>query len=612
MDKNWKKVASILPVEPCDDLQQEIYKSICQEGALGGNMLVYHRESVDIAKPLMRFMGPECWERRAAKRRWGARCRCTNCEEDFITGWRKDGIVIAIGEDGTEYSGWVSEEDENAVVRSSGDSLICPYCWEEATVTHKRELKSGRTYRVMQAEVVNAGEYTAVMFWMVTRYIQETGRDRVLFFPHEALIIDKSGKLHIFGAKRQSNEVRDVRWEPRAKSRDPMQVGYYTWDAYSISKRQIGGWTLTYGPDLDGHTGEKTALDKYIGAGGSWPGAYLHVWQKWPQVENLMRNGFADAVVQEIDKQLDRASYNYELCGAPPILWADFRETKPYRIMGMTKEAFRGIRKVSWSAEDAHVWMLWRTILGSADALSYEMCRKKIGVEGVKRILQMIQAGWNEFDPMRVVRYLEKKALLKGGVQHLIDYRVMLRDAGIGETAETLWPRDLIEAHDRVAETRANQMGLSCADNFAVTRIKLDGLEWTDGKLCIVIPKEEQELKDEGRILRHCVGTYGKKHCTGSPVFFVRRYRRPERSYYTLNIDMTGLVPKRIQLHGYGNERHGEHKQYCHTIPKGVLEFCDRWEREVLMPWWNSKRKIKDEKTEPLSKPQKRKKDNEA
>lgn len=57
-------------------------------------------------------------------------------------------------------------------------------------------------------------------------------------------------------------------------------------------------------------------------------------------------------------------------------------------------------------------------------------------------------------------------------------------------------------------------------------------------------------------------------------------------SYYTLNIDMTSGQPKQIQLHGYGNERHGKNKEYRHKIPQKVLDFVERWKKEVLMPWW--------------------------
>ena len=53
-----------------------------------------------------------------------------------------------------------------------------------------------------------------------------------------------------------------------------------------------------------------------------------------------------------------------------------------------------------------------------------------------------------------------------------------------------------------------------------------------------------------------------------------------------LQINMTKAIPVEVQLHGYGNEHHGDRKQYRHKIPKKVRDFCDRWEREVLTPWF--------------------------
>ena len=79
-------------------------------------------------------------------------------------------------------------------------------------------------------------------------------------------------------------------------------------------------------------------------------------------------------------------------------------------------------------------------------------------------------------------------------------------------------------------------------------------------------------------------------------IFFIRHYRRPERPYYTLDIDMTGR-PVEKQLHGYGNERHGQYKQYTHSIPKKVRDFCDRWKNEVLIPWYVEQQKKQEVKS---------------
>ena len=256
----------------------------------------------------------------------------------------------------------------------------------------------------------------------------------------------------------------------------------------------------------------------------------------------------------------------------------------------MSKPAFREISKKHWGAADAECWDRYRRQLPSADAMDFEYCRQRIGSKAVGQPLEMVAAGWEDLLPLPVVRYLERRGAVKDGVQMLIDYRKMLRDAEMAETEETLWPRDLLAAHERITQFWADHFKASYQLGFTSTFIRFRELEWTDGDLCIVLPRVEEDLVSEGKVLRHCVGTYGSAHCSGEPVFFGRHRRRPERSYYTLQINMNGTIPKEIQLHGYGNERHGDHKQYAHKIPRKVREFCDRWEREVLTPWFAAQR----------------------
>lgn len=42
----------------------------------------------------------------------------------------------------------------------------------------------------------------------------------------------------------------------------------------------------------------------------------------------------------------------------------------------------------------------------------------------------------------------------------------------------------------------------------------------------------------EGATLKHCVGGYAKSHASGRIILFIRHERRPERSWYTLNVDL--------------------------------------------------------------------------
>lgn len=603
-DAGWQNLADKLPFQPCGDLQNDVLEDIYDNDMLGTRLMLYSRESVETANPIAQIMDEEDWNRweKSRKRRWGARCTCSACGEEFFAGYVSDsgtsGIVLRQGEDGQIYDGYVDKGDDDAQIFFDDETIVCPHCYQSVVVTRRSELRQGRTLQALQAETLNIDGYLAVLYWMVARYQDNTGTDVVTFSPHEALIVDRCGVLRRFRAVRHSNEARDVTWTPCKQSRDPMQQPYYCHGA--VNGRQVGGWVCAYGPELGGTTGEKTALDKYIGAGGAWPGAYLHVWRKHPQVENLMRGGFSAAVTESIDYELDTCGNRYLLQDAPNIAWVDWSETKPNRMLGMSKEAYRALRGERWGRETAALWGKYRREVKNADALQFMQEVRKIGAQSMEKLLG-IRNVEPDMTPARTVRYLEKQKMLKGGVQLLLDYRCVLRALWLADQEEMLWPRDLQAAHDRIMERYAAQNGLkSYSAQFTPVYIRLKALEWTDGELCIRVPQEEQELIDEGKTLRHCVGTYGAQHCGGKPIFFVRHYRRPERSYYTLNIDLTLPRPKEIQLHGYGNEHHGERKQYHHNIPKKVRDFCDRWEREVLTPWFmeEQRRRYAEEKHE--------------
>ena len=53
--------------------------------------------------------------------------------------------------------------------------------------------------------------------------------------------------------------------------------------------------------------------------------------------------------------------------------------------------------------------------------------------------------------------------------------------------------------------------------------------------LVLVVPKDAQDIKREGEILHHCVGTYVEKVAKGeTSIFFVRKEKEPDKPYYTM------------------------------------------------------------------------------
>lgn len=264
----------------------------------------------------------------------------------------------------------------------------------------------------------------------------------------------------------------------------------------------------------------------------------------------------------------------------------------------MTKQEAKLGSQWQWNYELMFGWWGYRNTDEHSSATVFNDYYRKVGLTGVQQTVGMLENGYEGYDLPKLMRYFDKFPDLKPAdvLQYLIDVRTMAEelspDGNI--TYEQMWPKNIIEVHDRLDRVHRSVKDVNSrkkyAAGFEANVEKYKGLDWNDGELCIRIARTNGELIDEGQVLNHCVGGYGENHITGKDViFFVRRYRRPERSYYTLDIRFTQGAPYEVQLHGYGNERHGPNKKYSHSIPKKVRAFVDRWKTEVLRPWFIAK-----------------------
>lgn len=143
------------------------------------------------------------------------------------------------------------------------------------------------------------------------------------------------------------------------------------------------------------------------------------------------------------------------------------------------------------------------------------------------------------------------------------------------------WPPHLQEAHDRVQQEVRYRVSRDCREQFSEMSARCAGLCWEHDGICIRPAQTPEELVQEGQTLHHCVGGYANSHAAGSIILFVRHARRPERSWYTLNVDVKSR--KVLQLHGYENERSPKGKKL--RIPQRVWEFVELWQKEVLEPF---------------------------
>lgn len=591
MDKEW--VRQHLPEKPPKGLVEWVRKKHGKE-ELGGDFCIFTSTRMELPY--------------SGRKAWVAECTCTACNDDFITQKEpgEKAIRLYMGDDGNYYT--VDPEDEvdpymGVEINREGDYFNCPCCGNRVKLIHRSKLVGGRKKQLMVETIQNVGEYTAVIYWLVWRYLDEDGISQYGATPEEAYVLAETGGMtrysHVYrmGAFFGSNRQLLTEWKQMTGCTDVLDKAYPDWR--SINNRKVGADVWPEIPDLENTTGEKTGLTQFVEADGYRIVEYLKWWRKRKNIENLCRQG-QGKIVSEI---LNRAcSYGYSV-DAEGTRYIDTRKRKPAEMLMMTKEEFRYLREngIAWDIEKAENWKRYRDRGGMLPLQTFLELAKEFRVGGLGAVFSIMTI-YKDADMDKIARYLRKNGLQLWEAGVLLDTRnamVKLYDRQL--TSEEMWPKWLHETHDRahrmLQERKSKEEAEKMKNGFEKVLTDFGHLQWTDGDLEVLLPKSNGDLVREGDVLRHCVGSYGTAHCNRSSViFFIRHHRRPERPYYTLAINMNGR-PEERQLHGYGNERHGDRKQYAHSIPKKVRAFCDRWKKDVLMAWYAEEQKRKKEKT---------------
>lgn len=586
------RVADMLPVVPPPAVRAFVYRE--HESELG-NLCVYTRVSYS---PSDEDGGPQ-WMEDPAPRRWAARCRCTGGACTWMAGLldkKKDGmrgLAVLEGPDGQVYPGVPEGDAGGEFVQhcADGQKITCPDCGRELTVTPKADIKNGRTCQLLAANVERVGDYAGVVFWMFSRYFSPDGCAADKGEPFRAVVLDKDGRLKMFAW------IGGTKWHHMADlGVDPEQTLYHS--AEAVCSRKMGAVVLRSVPDLAGTTGEKTGLREYIQSGGDYPLMYLSAWRHMPAVENLVKCGWSRAVVTAIDAELSRVTHGGQrvsLVNGPTeelTLIADWGAgAQPRQLLHMTRQEARQGAEWNWNADAAMTWMQYTSdmdggpLAGPGDAAEFNRYLTTYGLANLR------QYGGGENNGLRrgkedslreIDRYLTRQCRVCGlkpdqAMSEFFDYREMLWRNRAEFAAEELWPNHLRRAHDAIAQTDFETRSRALDARFAEIFSRWKELEYSDGTFCVRLPRTQDDLNREGRTLRHCVAGYGTSHAKGRLILFVRHARRPERCWYTLNEDLTGTAPHRVQIHGYRND-------LKRRVPDDVLAFVTAWEQSVLLP----------------------------
>lgn len=590
---NAEEFCRLLPEKP----PRPIQSWMLQEGKheMKTPITVFRAETVEYQE-LQRTMVYDSAEASAgSKRKRMAFCKCLGCGENYYTQWVPGGgIRILDGEDSQTYP--IGDDEDPGgmgliVEMGNFDQFLCPYCCETTTLIHASFLRGGRQKQVLFGYVDNIGQYTAIIYFLLRCEITDYCLS-YKFIPREAIVLGNRRRIFRYVHTKKNMFHCDVPqpfWRKVTNRREADESLYHDWG--NINNLRRGAQICPIMPDLSGTTGDKTAIEQYLDCRfENLPYAYLRTWQKFPKIELLLRSGLKKLVRGLIEQ---KSHYSYDNNTQIEELF-DMGASKPHEILRMSKAALKAIQKrpSRFTVRACELWNEYTALSGKLEADAFLHALENYGESGVYAVLEMMEDD-SSMDFPRIDRYLAKHALRTDSVGSLLDTRKMAEALYPGDALPPrfLWPHNLQQTHDELAaqvvlEKNSKEAAL-LESGFYKVRQKFGCLEWTDKDLCIILPLSNSDLVREGNVLDHCVGTYGNRHVQGKCIFFVRHYRRPERPYYTLQMDLTG-VPREIQLHGYGNETHGDHKQYRHTIPQKVRTFVDRWKEEIVMPWFAS------------------------
>lgn len=179
----------------------------------------------------------------------------------------------------------------------------------------------------------------------------------------------------------------------------------------------------------------------------------------------------------------------------------------------------------------------------------------------------------------RVRNYLvaqqPKRRSVGDAAQLWIDYLDAAEQLGLDMENEVIrFPKNLRAAHDERCENFAEILRIKREkerkakearekkEAEETIRTRKNRYEFAADGLRIILPEDTDEIIQEGRNLRHCVGGYAGRHAEGkTTILFLRKEAEPDRSLVT--IEITGTTIR--QAHGWKNEM-----EACPENPKQI------------------------------------------
>lgn len=298
------------------------------------------------------------------------------------------------------------------------------------------------------------------------------------------------------------------------------------------------------------------------------PVKYLMNFARYPVMEFFEKAGYS-LLMKEKNGRLSKATRNairwqkgnLKECFRFPLHWLKLKEPEKY------------------SMEDIHRMNVFYAIRPQAAPKEVEqVLNTHIDVDDMKILLRYMNMD-------KLENYLDKQKEKeeKEGAKNYgwLTYRVSrtYRDyiqecqmLGLNlKDKQVLFPKDLKQAHDRTMAQVKFEKDKADQEKFRKAVIKMEKYAWQWKGLLIRPARTQEELRDEGGALHHCVAGYCKRIADQeTAVFLIRKAEEPDKPYFTLELKDRTVIQCRT-----------DHNRSYGTEPE-VFNFVDQWMKRVV------------------------------
>lgn len=480
---------------------------------------------------------------------------CTGCGERYYLDYASGGCGCHCGGYGDSF-GFVDPLDSEP--KQTGSTCVCPECGAGAEGLHIGHIR--HTTEIIDKSyfmtIHNVRGHFAALSWILFKECDKDGKVYYTLQKYEATVIIGGMPIRYTG---YTKCMYGVTWSGTWITRPVWKETGDEWDAFEIFAVD----------DIEGTDAAKSAVDVFIREGQERLriGAYMQLWTKYPQIENLTRNRLTPFVKKLIEEATTQTSYTARVFSISLIKeHINVKKVKPTEILGLQKEDLPLA-----NAYKIQTLEFYREILDTKKIkLTPEQLKTAVSF-GISALQDLFEDG--TVPVIRGLNYLERQRKISGNlitVRYLLDYWDMQKEIQHGLPEELKYPKDLKAAHDLAVLRKKEKTDREINEKIAEFAQTLSWLSFEDEETGLMIraAQNQEEMIKEGKILSHCVATYAARVSKRETcILFIRKIEAPEMPYFTLEY----RNDKVIQNRGKSN---------CDRTPE-VVAFEAKWIQHI-------------------------------